>query len=151
MLFAQALERGPAQTSASPDDQPGPSGTSEQGVGESDNMEVRGGRFSKSAEERQKMLKQRKEELLQQARRFVHICLMNLSTQITEDSHLFGCSLSQMATTKCDFYHLFSSTLVSELRGKNCDCAIVIGSGCLLLLLLFFFTFLVLYSQKVCT
>uniref|UniRef100_A0A8D3DYC5 E3 ubiquitin-protein ligase AMFR n=1 Tax=Scophthalmus maximus TaxID=52904 RepID=A0A8D3DYC5_SCOMX len=45
------------------------SGATEQGVGEPDNMEVRGGRFSKSAEERQKMLKQRKEELLQQARR----------------------------------------------------------------------------------
>ena len=37
-------------------------------------MEVRGGRFSKSADERQKMLMQRKEELLQQARRLVHCC-----------------------------------------------------------------------------
>lgn len=66
----QALERGPAQGSASPDEEAGPSGASEQA--EADSMEVRGGRFSKSADERQKMLKQRKEELLQQARRFVH-------------------------------------------------------------------------------
>uniref|UniRef100_A0A8D3A0S3 E3 ubiquitin-protein ligase AMFR n=1 Tax=Scophthalmus maximus TaxID=52904 RepID=A0A8D3A0S3_SCOMX len=51
------------------DENAGSSGATEQGVGEPDNMEVRGGRFSKSAEERQKMLKQRKEELLQQARR----------------------------------------------------------------------------------
>uniref|UniRef100_A0A7N6B2J0 E3 ubiquitin-protein ligase AMFR n=1 Tax=Anabas testudineus TaxID=64144 RepID=A0A7N6B2J0_ANATE len=51
------------------DEQAGPSGAAEQGISESDNMEVRGGRFSKSAEERQKMLKQRKEEMLQQARR----------------------------------------------------------------------------------
>jgi len=50
-------------------DEAGPSGTADQNPMESDNMEVRGGRFSKSAEERQKMLKQRKEELLQQARR----------------------------------------------------------------------------------
>lgn len=72
----QALERGPAQTSASPDEEAGPSGASEQG--EADNMEVRGGRFSKSAEERQKMLKQRKEELLQQARRFVHTLIFSV-------------------------------------------------------------------------
>ncbi|XP_022064738.1 E3 ubiquitin-protein ligase AMFR [Acanthochromis polyacanthus] len=65
----QAIERAPLQVSPAPDEQPGPSGAAEQGVSESDNMEVRGGRFSKSAEERQKMLKLRKEELLQQARR----------------------------------------------------------------------------------
>uniref|UniRef100_A0A7N8XER0 E3 ubiquitin-protein ligase AMFR n=1 Tax=Mastacembelus armatus TaxID=205130 RepID=A0A7N8XER0_9TELE len=47
----------------------GPSGAAEQGLSESDNMEARGGRFSKSADERQKMLKQRKEEMIQQARR----------------------------------------------------------------------------------
>lgn len=70
VYFTQALERGPAQTSASPDEEAGPSGVSEQG--EPDSMEVRGGRFSKSAEERQKMLKLRKEELLQQARRSVY-------------------------------------------------------------------------------
>lgn len=70
----QALERGSAQMSASSDEEAGASGASEQGAGEPDNVEARGGRFSKSAEERQKMLKQRKEELLQQARRFVHAC-----------------------------------------------------------------------------
>lgn len=66
----QAIERAPAQVSTAPDEQdPGSSGAAEQNLNESDNMEVRGGRFSKSAEERQKMLKQRKEEMLQQARR----------------------------------------------------------------------------------
>ncbi|XP_041840105.1 E3 ubiquitin-protein ligase AMFR-like [Melanotaenia boesemani] len=65
----QAIERAPIQVSPAPDEQAGPSGTAEQNLSESDNLEVRGGRFSKSAEERQKMLKQRKEELLQQARR----------------------------------------------------------------------------------
>lgn len=63
----QAIERAPLQVNPAPDEQPGSSGAAEQG--ESDNLEVRGGRFSKSAEERQKMLKQRKEEMLQQARR----------------------------------------------------------------------------------
>lgn len=71
MLFPQAIERGP-QVNPAPDEQEGTSGAAEQGVGEADNMEVRGGRFSKSAEERQKMLRQRKEELLQQARRLVY-------------------------------------------------------------------------------
>uniref|UniRef100_A0A8D3C451 RING-type domain-containing protein n=1 Tax=Scophthalmus maximus TaxID=52904 RepID=A0A8D3C451_SCOMX len=65
----QAIERAPIQGSPGSDENAGSSGATEQGVGEPDNMEVRGGRFSKSAEERQKMLKQRKEELLQQARR----------------------------------------------------------------------------------
>lgn len=65
----QAIERAPTQVSSAPDELDGPSGAAEQGLSESDSMEVRGGRFSKSAEERQKMLKQRKEELLQQARR----------------------------------------------------------------------------------
>ncbi|XP_072236404.1 E3 ubiquitin-protein ligase AMFR-like isoform X1 [Leuresthes tenuis] len=64
----QAIERAAIQVSPATDDA-GPSGTADQNPVESDNMEVRGGRFSKSAEERQKMLKQRKEELLQQARR----------------------------------------------------------------------------------
>ena len=54
-----------------PDEQAGTSGAAEQDLSEPDNMEVRGGRFSKSAEERQKMLKQRKEEMLQQARRLL--------------------------------------------------------------------------------
>ncbi|XP_017274307.1 E3 ubiquitin-protein ligase AMFR isoform X2 [Kryptolebias marmoratus] len=66
---AQAIERGPLQAGSAADDDAGPSGAAEQNLDESDNMEVRGGRFSKSAEERQKMLKQRKEEMLQQARR----------------------------------------------------------------------------------
>ncbi|XP_008309104.1 E3 ubiquitin-protein ligase AMFR [Cynoglossus semilaevis] len=63
----QAIERAPIQINTSTDEQAGPSGAADQS--DPDNMEVRGGRFSKSAEERQKMLKQRKEELLQQARR----------------------------------------------------------------------------------
>lgn len=75
MFLPQAIERGPTQVSPAPDEQEGPSGAAEQGLSESDNMEVRGGRFSKSAEERQKMLKQRKEEMLQQARRSVHYWL----------------------------------------------------------------------------
>uniref|UniRef100_A0A665SYW8 E3 ubiquitin-protein ligase AMFR n=1 Tax=Echeneis naucrates TaxID=173247 RepID=A0A665SYW8_ECHNA len=64
-----AIERAPLQVNSAPDEQAGPSGAAEQGLSEQDNMEIRGGRFSKSAEERQKMLKQRKEEMLQQARR----------------------------------------------------------------------------------
>lgn len=71
-LFPQAIERGPSQANSASEEDEGASGSADQGLSESDNMEVRGGRFSKSAEERQKMLKQRKEELLQQARRFVH-------------------------------------------------------------------------------
>lgn len=65
----QAIERAPVQGNAAADEQPGPSGEAERSPSESDNMEARGGRFSKSAEERQKMLKLRKEEMLQQARR----------------------------------------------------------------------------------
>lgn len=67
--LCKALERGPLQVNPAPDDEAGSSGAAEQNPDESENMEVRGGRFSKSAEERQKMLKQRQEELLQQARR----------------------------------------------------------------------------------
>lgn len=70
-VLPQAIERAPTPVSSAPDELDGPSGAAEQGLSESDSMEVRGGRFSKSAEERQKMLKQRKEELLQQARRLV--------------------------------------------------------------------------------
>lgn len=72
MYFPQAIERGPTQMNPAPGEQDGPSGAAEHGVNDPDNIEVRGGRFSKSAEERQKMLRQRKEEMLQQARRFVH-------------------------------------------------------------------------------
>lgn len=78
LFQAQAIERGSTQVSPAPDEQGGPSGAAEQSISESDNTEVRGSRFSKSAEERQKMLKQRKEEMLQQARRFVHCS--NIST-----------------------------------------------------------------------
>lgn len=74
--------------SSSLDEQAGSSGAAEQGLGESDNMEVRGGRFSKSAEERQKMLKQRKEEMLQQARRLVH-CRLEFSTSMGRGAKLF--------------------------------------------------------------
>uniref|UniRef100_A0A1A8N3F6 E3 ubiquitin-protein ligase AMFR n=1 Tax=Nothobranchius pienaari TaxID=704102 RepID=A0A1A8N3F6_9TELE len=65
----QAIEHAPLQGNPAPDESAGPGGAAEQSLAESDNMEVRGGRFSKSAEERQKMLKQRKEEMVQQARR----------------------------------------------------------------------------------
>lgn len=71
-FLPQAIERGPLQVSAAPEEPEGSSGATEEGVSEPDNMEVRGGRFSKSADERQKMLKQRKEEMVQQARRLVH-------------------------------------------------------------------------------
>lgn len=72
MCCHQAIERGPAQLNPAVDEQEEPSEAAQQSVSEVDNMEVRGSRFSKSAEERQSMLKQRKEEMLQQARRFVH-------------------------------------------------------------------------------
>nr|XP_061820365.1 E3 ubiquitin-protein ligase AMFR-like [Nerophis lumbriciformis] len=65
---AQALERNPLQVTHAPEEQAGPSGAAE-GLSEPDNMEARGGRFSKSAEERQKMLNQRKDDMVQQARR----------------------------------------------------------------------------------
>lgn len=42
---------------------------------ETEDFEVRGSRFSKSADERQRMLVQRKEDLLQQARRCVCVCV----------------------------------------------------------------------------
>lgn len=47
----------------------GASGGSEPTTVETEDLEVRGSRFSKSADERQRMLHQRKEELLQRARR----------------------------------------------------------------------------------
>lgn len=79
VFLPQAIERSSLQGSSGPDEQAGPSGAAEEGLSEPDNMEVRGGRFSKSAEERQKMLKQRKEEMIQQARRLVH-CWLEFST-----------------------------------------------------------------------
>lgn len=65
----QAIERGPAQLNPAADEQEDAGEAAPQGVSGADNMEARGSRFSKSAEERQSMLKQRKEEMLQQARR----------------------------------------------------------------------------------
>uniref|UniRef100_A0A8C6UYG5 E3 ubiquitin-protein ligase AMFR n=1 Tax=Neogobius melanostomus TaxID=47308 RepID=A0A8C6UYG5_9GOBI len=66
----QAIERGPpAQVNTSLEQQPEASEAVEEASAEPENIEARGGRFSKSAEERQKMLKQRKEEMIQQARR----------------------------------------------------------------------------------
>lgn len=65
----QAIERGPAQLNPAADEQEDGGEAAPQSVSGADNMEARGSRFSKSAEERQSMLKQRKEEMLQQARR----------------------------------------------------------------------------------
>ncbi|XP_062243862.1 E3 ubiquitin-protein ligase AMFR-like isoform X1 [Platichthys flesus] len=65
----QAIERSPIQGNNAGEEQAGSNGAAEQEINEVDSLEVRGGRFSKSAEERQKMLMQRKDELLQQARR----------------------------------------------------------------------------------
>uniref|UniRef100_A0A3P8XI32 E3 ubiquitin-protein ligase AMFR n=1 Tax=Esox lucius TaxID=8010 RepID=A0A3P8XI32_ESOLU len=62
-------ERPPPPMNPGPEEAAGASGGAEGGPSELDNLEVRGSRFSKSAEERQKMLLQRKDELLQQARR----------------------------------------------------------------------------------
>ncbi|XP_042561405.1 E3 ubiquitin-protein ligase AMFR-like [Clupea harengus] len=67
----QSVERVPLQMSAAPEDSAAGnnSSSSDTMIAEPESLEVRGSRFSKSAEERQKMLLQRKEELLQQARR----------------------------------------------------------------------------------
>ncbi|XP_066525044.1 E3 ubiquitin-protein ligase AMFR [Hoplias malabaricus] len=65
----QPVERAPIQVNLTPDAEPGASGGSEVSAAETEDFEVRGSRFSKSAEERQRMLLQRKEELLQRARR----------------------------------------------------------------------------------
>ncbi|KAK6294343.1 hypothetical protein J4Q44_G00351730 [Coregonus suidteri] len=66
---ALAAERSPLQVNPGPEEGAGASGGVETAPSELNNLEVRGSRFSKSAEERQKMLLQRKDELLQQARR----------------------------------------------------------------------------------
>ncbi|XP_062404560.1 E3 ubiquitin-protein ligase AMFR [Sardina pilchardus] len=67
----QTVERVPLQMGAPPEDLAAGSSSSggDTASTEPESLEVRGSRFSKSAEERQKMLLQRKEELLQQARR----------------------------------------------------------------------------------
>ncbi|TRY85918.1 hypothetical protein DNTS_011932 [Danionella cerebrum] len=62
----QPAERSPIQLNSAPED---PSGGSEAAAPEVEDFEVRGSRFSKSADERQRMLLQRKEELLLRARR----------------------------------------------------------------------------------
>lgn len=67
--FSQPLERPPVQESPAPEEPAGASGGSEPTAAEAEDLEVRGSRFSKSADERQRMLRQRKEELLQRARR----------------------------------------------------------------------------------
>ncbi|XP_024260869.1 E3 ubiquitin-protein ligase AMFR [Oncorhynchus tshawytscha] len=66
---ALAAERSPVQVNPGPEEGAGASGGVETAPRELNSLEVRGSRFSKSAEERQKMLLQRKDELLQQARR----------------------------------------------------------------------------------
>ncbi|KAI1890126.1 hypothetical protein AGOR_G00170420 [Albula goreensis] len=65
----QPSERPPLLAGPNPEEQTGASGGAEATPPEAEDFEVRGSRFSKSAEERQRMLLQRKEELLQQARR----------------------------------------------------------------------------------
>ncbi|KAK1161869.1 E3 ubiquitin-protein ligase AMFR-like isoform X1 [Acipenser oxyrinchus oxyrinchus] len=62
--MASTLELSPGTDEAA-----GASGSSENVPSEPEDFEARGSRFSKSAEERQRMLLQRKEELLQHARR----------------------------------------------------------------------------------
>ncbi|XP_062847520.1 autocrine motility factor receptor a [Trichomycterus rosablanca] len=66
---AQPLERAPIQANLVPEESAGASGGPELPNTETEDLEMRGSRFSKSADERQRMLHQRKEELLQRARR----------------------------------------------------------------------------------
>ena len=79
--FSQAAERAPPPVNLSSQDPTGgASGASETAVPAGlEGFEVRGSRFSKSAGERQKMLHQRKEELLLRARRSDIIILTLLS------------------------------------------------------------------------
>ncbi|XP_067291987.1 E3 ubiquitin-protein ligase AMFR [Pseudorasbora parva] len=63
----QSVERTPIQGNAALEESGGASSSSE--VAAPEDFEVRGSRFSKSADERQRMLMQRKEELLLRARR----------------------------------------------------------------------------------
>ncbi|MGH0125239.1 UNVERIFIED_CONTAM: hypothetical protein FKN15_051673 [Acipenser sinensis] len=65
----QPSERVPLELSPGTDEAAGASGSSENIPSEPEDFEARGSRFSKSAEERQRMLLQRKDELLQHARR----------------------------------------------------------------------------------
>lgn len=65
----QPVERSPIQVNPVSEESAGSSSNSEVIAPAPEDFEVRGSRFSKSAEERQRMLMQRKEELLQRARR----------------------------------------------------------------------------------
>ncbi|XP_041124776.1 E3 ubiquitin-protein ligase AMFR-like isoform X1 [Polyodon spathula] len=65
----QPSEQIPLELSPGTDEAAGASGSSESVPNETEDLEARGSRFSKSAEERQRMLLQRKDELLQHARR----------------------------------------------------------------------------------
>lgn len=65
----QSTDRSPIQMNAASEDGAGASSGSEVAAPEAEDFEVRGSRFSKSADERQRMLMQRKEELLLRARR----------------------------------------------------------------------------------
>ncbi|RXM29470.1 E3 ubiquitin-protein ligase AMFR [Acipenser ruthenus] len=65
----QPSEQLPLELSPGTNEAAGASGSSENVPNETEDFEARGSRFSKSAEERQRMLLQRKEELLQHARR----------------------------------------------------------------------------------
>lgn len=65
----QSVERSAIQGNTGPEDPAGASSGSEVAAPEPQDFEVRGSRFSKSADERQRMLMQRKEELLLRARR----------------------------------------------------------------------------------
>ncbi|XP_051546326.1 E3 ubiquitin-protein ligase AMFR-like [Myxocyprinus asiaticus] len=65
----QAVERTPINVNPTTGEASGTSSSSEVAVPQVEDFEVRGSRFSKSADERQRMLMQRKEELLQRARR----------------------------------------------------------------------------------
>ncbi|CAB1322828.1 unnamed protein product [Coregonus sp. 'balchen'] len=66
----QPVDHSASQVSLSPQDVGGASGSSEFMTPEMEDFEVRGSCFSKSAEERQKILLQRKDELLLRAQRY---------------------------------------------------------------------------------
>ncbi|KAG8143919.1 putative Autocrine motility factor receptor protein [Naja naja] len=67
--FPTQMERIPLKLSSRLEDTAELNETEAEAASETEDFEVRGSRFSKSADERQRMLVQRKEELLQQARR----------------------------------------------------------------------------------
>uniref|UniRef100_A0A674MSU6 E3 ubiquitin-protein ligase AMFR n=1 Tax=Takifugu rubripes TaxID=31033 RepID=A0A674MSU6_TAKRU len=81
----------------------------QQSISQEDNVEVRGSRFSKSAEERQSMLKQRKEEMLQQARRY-------LKSQEDQEEDLPG--LENDAGMDLDFTVLRRSTMATAAERR---------------------------------